>query len=402
MAAVEIRPDVFWIGMNDRTTDLFEGIWPIANEGVTYNSYLVRDEHSAIIDLAKAIKTDQFLEQVDEIVPLADIDYLVINHMEPDHTGAIRMLSRIPRRFTILTTEKAKAMLAAYYGITENVRVVADGETVELGRHRLVFHHIPFVHWPETMATWEPVSKVLFSCDAFGGYGAFNGSVFDDECRDSAFYERESLRYYVNIVAKFSAPTLRAIEKLAGVPIEVIAPSHGLIWRKNPGRIVELYRQWAELAKGGGAPAVTLVYGSMYGNTERVMNAVAQGITRAGVPVEIFDAARTHVSYILPALWRNRGVMVGAPTYEATLFPPVAQVIDMAALKRIVSKRTAIFGSYGWSRGAVETFKRMVEPLKWDVTDVLEFNGGPTKDLLARAGEFGERFAAAVKAEPKA
>jgi len=137
MPAVEIRPDVFWIGMNDRTTDLFEGIWPIASEGVTYNSYLVRDERSAVIDLAKAIKTDQFLEQVDEIVPLADIDYLVINHMEPDHTGAIRMLSRIPRRLTILTTEKAKTMLAAYYGITENVRVVADGETVDLRTNRL-------------------------------------------------------------------------------------------------------------------------------------------------------------------------------------------------------------------------------------------------------------------------
>lgn len=402
MPAVEIRPDVFWIGMNDRTTDLFEGIWPISHEGVTYNTYLIRDRKSAVIDLAKAIKTDQFLDQIDEIVPLADIEYLVVNHMEPDHTGAIRLLSRIPRRLTILATEKAKAMLAAYYGITENVRVVADGETVELGRHRLAFYHIPFVHWPETMASWDPVSKVLFSCDAFGGYGAFNGSVFDDECRDPVFYERESLRYYVNIVAKFSAPTLRAIDRLAGVPIEVIAPSHGLIWRKNPGRIVELYRRWAELAKGGGDPAVTLVYGSMYGNTERVMNAVAQGITGAGVPVEIYDAARTHASYILPALWRNRGVMVGAPTYEATLFPPVAQVIDMAALKRIVRKRTAIFGSYGWSRGAVETFRRMVEPLQWDVTDVLEFNGGPTKDLLERAGEFGGRFAAAVKAAPSA
>lgn len=402
MPAVEIRPDVFWIGMNDRTTDLFEGIWPISHEGVTYNTYLIRDRKSAVIDLAKAIKTDQFLDQIDEIVPLADIEYLVVNHMEPDHTGAIRLLSRIPRRLTILATEKAKAMLAAYYGITENVRVVADGETVELGRHRLAFYHIPFVHWPETMASWDPVSKVLFSCDAFGGYGAFNGSVFDDECRDPGFYERESLRYYVNIVAKFSAPTLRAIDRLAGVPIEVIAPSHGLIWRKNPGRIVELYRRWAQLAKGGGDPAVTLVYGSMYGNTERVMNAVAQGITGAGVPVEIYDAARTHASYILPALWRNRGVMVGAPTYEATLFPPVAQVIDMAALKRIVRKRTAIFGSYGWSRGAVETFRRMVEPLQWDVTDVLEFNGGPTKDLLERAGEFGGRFAAAVKAAPSA
>ena len=273
-------------------------------------------------------------------------------------------------------------MLEAFYGITENVRVVADGEKLALGRHASTSITSRSCTGPRPWSPTSPSRQVLFSCDAFGGYGALHGSIFDDQCRDPGFYERESLRYYVNIVAKFSGPTLKAIEKLAGVPIDIIAPSHGLVWRRNPGRIVELYRKWAELAQGGGEPAVTLVYGSMYGNTEKMMNAVAQGITRGGVPVEIFDAARTHVSYILPALWRNRGVMVGAPTYEGTLFPPVAQVIDMAALKRIVNKRTAIFGSFGWSRGGIATFQEKVEPLKWEVTDVLEFRGGPTKDLL--------------------
>jgi flavorubredoxin len=221
--------------------------------------------------------------------------------------------------------------------------------------------------------------------------------MFDDQVPDLLFYEREALRYYVNIVAKFSTPTLNAIQKLAGVPIDVIAPSHGLVWRRDPGRIVELYTQWAKLAKGGGETAVTLVYGSMYGNTEKMMNAVAQGISRAGVPVEVFDAARTHASYILPALWTNRGVMVGAPTYEGTLFPPVAQAIDMAGLKRVINKKAAVFGSYGWSKGGMSAFQKLVEPLQWDVTDVLEFRGSPTAELLKRGEEFGERFAAAVK-----
>ncbi len=398
MPAIEISPEVFWIGANDRTTDLFEGMWPIAAEGVTYNSYVVRDGETAVIDLSRGSTTDEFFEQLDGVAPLSQVDYLVLNHLEPDHTGAIRMLTRMPRRLTILATPKAKEMLAANYGVTEGVRAVEDGETLSLGRHTLSFHHIPFVHWPETMATYDRTSQVLFSCDAFGGYGAFQGSIFDDECADPAFYERESLRYFVNIVAKFSGPTLRAIEKLAGIPISIIAPSHGLIWRKRPTRIVELYRRWAELAReGGGERAATLVYGSMYGNTERMMNAVARGIARAGVPVQVFDASRTHPSYILPALWVNRGVMVGAPTYEGALFPPIASVLEMAALKRIVKKKAAIFGSFSWSRGAVVNFRSRVEPLGWQVTDVLEFPGSPTRELLAKGEEFGERFAESLK-----
>jgi len=397
MPSVEIRPDVFWIGLNDRTTDLFEGIWPVADTGVTYNSYVLRGEKNVIVDLAKGFKTDEYFELLDSIVPLDKIDYIVINHMEPDHTGAIRALSRIPGKCTLLATEKARDMLAAYYGITENIRTVADGEELNVGAKTLRFVHTPFVHWPETMVTYDATDQILFSCDAFGGYGTLPGTSFDDQVADLLFYEREALRYYVNIVAKYSAPAAKAIEKLSGVPVQIIAPSHGLVWRRDPGRIIELYRRWAGLAAGGGETGVTLVYGSMYGNTEKMMNAVAQGISRSGLPVEIFDAARTHSSYILPALWTYRGVMVGAPTYEGSLFPPVAQALEMAALKRVIKKKAAVFGSYGWSKGGMAAFKKIVEPLTWDVTDILEFRGGPTPELLKQGEEFGERFAAAVK-----
>ena len=397
MPSVEIRPNIFWIGLNDRTTDLFEGIWPVSESGVTYNSYLVRDRKNVLIDLSKGFKTDEYLETIESIVPLASISAIVLNHMEPDHTGAVRAIVRLSPGCTLMVTEKARDMLSAFYGITENVHIVKDGEELSLGARTLKFVHAPFVHWPETMVTLSASDGILFSCDAFGGYGALPGTIFDDQCTDLVFYEREALRYYVNIVAKFSNPTLKAIDKLSGVPVEVIAPSHGLVWRRDPARIVELYRKWAELAKGGGEIGVTLVYGSMYGNTEKMMNAVAQGISRAGVPVEIFDAARTHSSYMLPSLWTYRGVMIGAPTYEGTLFPPVAQAIDMAALKGIRVKKAAIFGSYGWSKGGMAAFQKMVEPLKWDVTDIFEFRGSPTEALLKKGEEFGERFAAVVK-----
>jgi anaerobic nitric oxide reductase flavorubredoxin len=396
MPAVKIKPQVFWIGVNDRTTDLFEGLWPVSDGGVSYNTYLINDEKKVIIDLVKALKTDEFFDQIDEIMPLSAIDYVILNHMEPDHTGVLRTMKRIAPNVTILGSAKMKQMLEAYYGITENVRVVEDGETLSLGKRTLQFYDTPFVHWPETMMTYETADHILFSCDAFGSYGAFRGAIFDDDCKDQEFYCNEALRYYVNIVAKFSNPVLKAIKKLGSLDVKIIAPSHGLIWRKNPGCIVDYYKKWAEYALGETEPGVTLLYGSMYGNTEEIMNAVAQGVSSTGIPMEIFDVARTHVSYMLPSLWTKSGVIIGAPTYEGKLFPPMTQALDMAVLKRIQNKKASYFGSYGWSGGAYSQAQKIVEPVKWEWLDAFEFNGGVTVDRLKKAEAFGEKFAKAI------
>jgi len=397
MPAVEVRKNVYWIGVNDRTTDLFEGIWPIEAEGVSYNSYLILDKKKVLIDLSKALKTDEFFSQIQDLVPIQDLDYIVMNHLEPDHTGVLKTFLQINPKATILGTPKMKELLAKFYGVTENFQVVQDGESLDIGSRTLQFFHTPFVHWPETMMTYDIAEKILFSCDGFGGYGALIGTIFDDECKNLPFYEQESLRYYVNIVAKFSKPTLNAIGKLGGIEIKIIAPSHGLIWRNNPGRIIELYKKWAGYSAGPTEPGITLVFGSMYGNTERVMDVVAQGITKAGVPLQIFDAARTHVSYILPALWVNRGVVIGAPTYEGALFPPVMDVLNHAAVKRIIDKKAVMFGSYGWSGGALRNIKQIIEPIKWELEDSFEFNGSPTKEDLDKARTFGEKFAERIK-----
>ena len=393
MPAIPIRPGIYWIGVNDRTTDLFEGIWPITQEGVSYNSYLIVDEKKVLVDLTKSTKEGSFLGQISDVLDPTKLDYVVINHMEPDHTGAVKVLHSLAPQATFLLTDKAATMLKAFYGIMDRVHIVKDGEELSLGEKTLVFYAIPFVHWPETMVTYEKTQRVLFSCDAFGGYGALRGAIFDDECGDKAFYLQEALRYYVNIVALFSGPVLKAIAKLSGLDIQIIAPSHGLIWRKDPGQIVQLYRKWAEYATSPGDPAVTLVYGSMYGNTEAMMNAVAEGVSKAGVPLAIFDAARTHVSYILPYLWTRQGVIVGAPTYEGALFPPVAEVLTYAAHKRILNKRLAYFGSYGWGGGAKRELVKVTEPLKWELVDSLEFNGAATAEDLHRGETFGQRFA---------
>jgi len=398
MPAVEIRPQVFWIGVNDRTTDLFEGLWPISREGVSYNSYVIRDEKKVLVDLAKAFKTDEFFDQVEAIVPPTELDYIILNHMEPDHTGVLRTLRRIAPQAKILGSAKTKAMLESFYGLTENVEAVEHGQILDIGSRKLQFFSTPFVHWPETIMTYDTAEKILFSCDAFGSYGALRGGVFDDECRDHAFYEREALRYYVNIVAKFSKPVLQAIDKLADVDVKVIAPSHGLIWRKDPGRIVSLYQEWAGFAGKPGRPGVTLIYASMYGNTEKMMNAVARGVSDAGVEPEIFDVARTHSSYVLPALWTKSGVLIGAPTYEGALFPPMVDLLNMAALKRVQNKKAAMFGSYGWSGGAVKNLQRIIEPLSWELTESLEFVGCPSKGDLKKGEELGKRFAASLTA----
>ena len=197
--------------------------------------------------------------------------------------------------------------------------------------------------------------------------------------------------------AAFSVDTAMSTSAKVDIPVEIIAPSHGRIWRRNPGEIVEIYKKLADLAEKEAEPGVTLIYGSMYGNTENMMNAVAQGISEMGVPLQIFDVSRTHVSYILPSLWTKNGVMVGAPTYEAGLFPTMANVLHMAALKSITNKKIAMFGSYGWSGGALKELKKIIEPVNWQLVDSLEFIGMPTEEELKEGKEFGRKFGELIK-----
>ncbi|MFX0115949.1 MAG: FprA family A-type flavoprotein [Candidatus Hodarchaeota archaeon] len=398
--SIEISPNIYWIGTNDRTTDLFEGLWPI-EDGVSYNAYLIRDKKPVLIDLVKSSQVNEFIGKLEELIDLKDLNqgFIVINHMEPDHSGLLKAIRRFAPDVKIVGTRKALDMVKAFFNIHDGLMEVDDEDTLEIGDKKLEFYLAPLVHWPETMVTFDRPTGILFSCDAFGGYGALRGSIFDDELPEDQMevYLEESLRYYANIVAKFSNPVLKAIKKIAPLPIKIIAPSHGIIWRKDPRRIVNLYKKWAEYSKGSREKIITLIYASMYGNTEAMMNSVARGIAKVGVPVEIFDAARTPVTYILSALWKNEGVMVGTPTYETEMFPPVAHVLDMARRKRINNRKAALFGSFGWSGGAKREWMNFVEALKWDVIEEYEFKGGPTKEDLLKGEEFGERFARKVQ-----
>ena len=397
MKPVEIRPNVFWVGVNDRVTELFEGLWPISHEGISYNSYLIKDEKSALIDLSKEMLSEDYLAQLAEIFDIASLDYIVINHMEPDHSGALVWLRQLAPDAVILGMPKTVGMLDDFYGLTENIESLSNGQELSLGANTLRFVYTPFVHWPETMMTYMVEQKVLFPCDGFGGYGTLDGAIFDDTCADLAYYEAESLRYFTNIVAPFSKSVLSAISKFEGMPIEVVAPSHGLIWRENPGRILELYQTWSGYYHEPAQPGITALLGTMYRNTERALSAALDGIASEGVPVKVHDVRKTHVSYILPDLWTQRGVLVAAPTYERGLFPPMLDVLRMADVKRVSHKASAYLGSYAWSGGGQGAFEEIAEKMGWEVLNAVGFIGGPKAFDLDRARELGVQLAKAVK-----
>ncbi len=397
MQPVEISKNIFWIGVNDDRTELFEGLWPIKKEGISYNSYLVKGTKTVLIDLCKDLFQEAYLASLKTLVDPAKIDFLVVNHMEPDHSGALRAFREIAPQAVILTTQKAVKMLEDFFGIKDAVRVVADGEMLDLGSHQLKFVTAPMVHWPETMMTLETTTGILFSCDAFGGFGKLTNGIFDDNYSDLAFYEKESLRYYANVVAAFSKPVLNAGEKLAKLKINIVAPSHGLVWRSDPAHIITLYLKWSGYGKGSAQKAVTLMHGSMYGNTDRIALSVRKGLEATGIPVDEFDVTATHPSYILPSLWVNQGVAIGAPTYEGSLFPSMAQVLLMAEFKRVFHKDAIYFGSFGWGGGATRYLNAQFEKMKWQLLDTLEFPGEPKHEMLTQAVEFGKRFGERIK-----
>lgn len=397
MKPIEIRPGIYWAGVNDRESELFEGLWSIRKGGVSLNSYVILDEKKVIIDLSSDLLTAPYLDMVESLVPLSEIDYVVLNHLEPDHTGALLHLRQVNPNITYIGTKKAAEIIANFYEITDHFRIVEDGEEISIGKNTLRFYAVPFVHWPETMVTYAVEEKILFACDAFGGYGALPGVIFDDQCCTLAKMEEETLRYYANIVSAYSANTKKAINKLEGLPIEVIAPSHGLIWRENPGRIVELYERWVGYADGNREKGVTIIYASMYGNTAAFAEGVVQAVAEQGIPVEIFDIRKTDHGEILTSIWKNQGLIICAPTYEGHLFPPMVSFLHLLKVKKVFGRTAAYFGSFGWGSMAKKQIEAVATEQKWDLIENYQFYGKPKQAQFDMLPEFAEKFAAAIR-----
>jgi len=402
MGAVKLADNVYWIGANVHTEDLFEGIWPTPN-GVTLNAYVVKGEKTAIIELVRewggaSLTLLQNLKSLG-IAP-QNIDYIVLNHLEPDHTGFTYTLRNLAPNAEIICTQKGAALVDGFYGIKDNVRAVKTGDTLNLGQGKeLAFAEIPHVHWPETMVSFERSSGILFSGDAFGSFGAFRGSIFDDEqpAPNKPYWEAEMLRYYASIVATFSPHVLKAIDALKGIDVKMIAPSHGLIWRGRPQAVINKYLRYANYNKDFAEPEVCVVWGSMYGNTEVMLSEVLRGIAGEGVPVRVHRVPNEDASFILADAYRAAGLIIGVPTYEYSMFPPGRYILELFVKKHVWYKKAGFFGSYGWSGGAQKDFDELSKNMHWDILDPLTFRGYPTPEILEKGKQMGAVLARQVK-----
>jgi flavorubredoxin len=354
---------IHYIGVNDRETHLFENLWPL-DKGVSYNSYLIEDEKTAVFDTVKNTKMNDFTEKIASILNGRPLDYLVINHMEPDHSGSIKVLQDHYPDLILVGNAKTFEIMENFYGPMKNYLVVVDGETLSLGRHTLTFYMTPMVHWPETMMTYENTEGVLFSMDAFGGFGSLDGGIFDDEV-NLEFYMDETRRYYSNIVGKFSMMVQKAIKKLkdADIPINMIAPTHGPVWRTAPGCIIDYYDRWSSSVTEEG---VVIVYGSMYGNTQRMADLIARRLSDRGIKnIRIYDASKTHLSYLISDIWRFKGVILGSCAYNTGLFPPMEALLHKLENSQLKNRYLGIFGTASWSGGGVSNLNQFAERIKW-------------------------------------
>lgn len=389
MQATEVAEGIFRLSANIGSDVLFEGIWPLPH-GASMNSYVVKGREVAIVDGVCDWDgvPETLYAQMDQIgVDVKDIRYVIINHTEPDHTGWIKSFLEITRDFEVVITQKGLDLARAFYGLDVRYRTVKSGDGIDLGNGRkLIFEETPNVHWPDTMVTWDPSTGTLMCCDAFGAFGAINHAPCDDQLDEEQlrFFEDEALRYYANIVARFSPAVTRAIEKVKGLDIKIIAPGHGPIWRGNPWRIVSLYEKFAAYAKGPAQPIITVIWGTMYGNTGQAIPAVLDGIASEGIAAITHQVPQTHISDILASAWKSTGIVVAMPTYEYKMFPPMAEVLDELGRKSVAGKAAFRLGSFGWSGGAQRELEEIVERHKmgWHFLEPVEFKGAPSgRDL---------------------
>lgn len=389
MKKVKISDGIHMLTMNVEDI-LFEGIWEIAN-GVTLNSYIVEGEKTAIIDgvIGWDGVPDTLYNSLKEMgVEPERIDYLIVNHMEPDHSGWISSFQKIKDDFTIVCTDKAAKMLGSFYG-EDKIRVIKEGDTLDLGKGKVLsFHPVPNVHWPDTMYTYEINSKTLFSCDMFGAFGRMGDHIFDDELakEERDFFEEEGIRYYSNVMTTFTPSLRKAIDKAKELEVNIIAPGHGPVYRKDPQRIIDDYSRYSLYAEGAGKNEVTILWGSMYGMTAKAVAHAETILKREGVKYNKLEMPLESESLMVATVFKSAGIIIAAPTYEYKLFPPVAAALNELGRKKITGKQAFRFGSYGWSGGAEKELKEIMDrnKMNWDFVESVEFEGSPKEEDLKK------------------
>lgn len=356
----KVTEDIVWVGASDRRLALFENIFPIPR-GVSYNSYVLLDEKTVLLDTVDASVAGQFFENLEHVLDGRKLDYLIVNHMEPDHCAMIGDLVRRYPEVQVVGNTKTFGMIKQFFGtdFAERAVTIKEGDTLATGAHTLHFVMAPMVHWPEVMVTYDEKDKVLFAADGFGTFGALNGNIFADEVDFDRDWLDDARRYYTNIVGKYGASVQALLKKASGLEIAVICPLHGPIWRENLGYILEKYQKWSTYEAED--QAVVILYATMYGNTASAADALAGRLAAKGVKkIAVYDVSNTHVSELISEIFRASHVVFAAPTYNGGIYPVMENLLaDMKALA-VQNKTVALMENGTW---APMTAKQMREKL---------------------------------------
>lgn len=362
---LKIIDDLYYIGVNDRTKALFENLWPLP-KGVSYNSYLIVDEKTALFDTVDICYSDAFLQKLEIALDGRSLDYIVINHMEPDHSGSLGLLRTKYPEVQIVGNKKTADMVQGFYDITEGVLVIEEGSELNLGKHNLVFYMTPMVHWPETMMTYETTKKIIFSGDAFGTFGTLDGGITDKQLHPERYYD-EMVRYYSNVVGKFGSPVQKALTKLSKLEINYICSTHGPVWTM-PEQIQKVVSIYDKLSRYEGDEGVVIAYGSMYGYTEQMAETIAVELAQQGIKeVILHNTSKRSHSYIIRDIFKYKGLIIGSPTYNNKLFPEVATLLSKIEERDMKNRYLSYFGSYTWAGAATRRIAEFAEKTNFEI-----------------------------------
>ena len=359
-----IKNDLYWVGGTDRRLALFENVYPIPR-GVSYNSYLILDEKTVLLDTVDYSVSQQLFENIAHVLGGRHLDYMIVNHMEPDHCGTIgALVTRYPD-IKIVCNSKIAGMMKQFFDfdVDARVQIVEEGDTFTTGRHTFAFAAAPMVHWPEVMVTYDATDKTLFSADAFGTFGAMNGNLYADEVnfeRDWLDYAR---RYYTNIVGKYGPQAQAVLKKAAGLDIEMICPLHGPIWRENLGWFIDKYMKWSSYTPED--QAVMIAYGSVYGHTENLANVLASKLADLGVKdVRVYDVSATHPSYILSEAFRCSHLVFASITYNGGIFTNMEHLLLELKAHNLQNRTVALMENGSWAPVAGKKMKEIFDSMK--------------------------------------
>lgn len=360
----KVTDDLYWVGGNDRRLELFENLFPIPN-GVSYNSYLLMDEKTVLFDTVDTSIGRQFLENIEAVLDGRSLDYLVINHMEPDHCSLIDELVIRHPDMKIIGNVKTFPMISQFYDLDLEGKTVTvkEGETFSSGKHTLHFVMAPMVHWPEVMMTYDETDKVLFSADAFGTFGAMNGTIFNDEIDFDRDWLDDARRYYTNIVGKYGVQVQNVLKKASALDIQYICPLHGPVWRSNLVYLLEKYNTWSTYKPE--TQGVMIAYASMYGNTENAVNVLAVKLADAGVKeIKMHDISRTHVSQLISDSFKYSHLVLAAPTYNGGIYPVMANYLDDMKALSVQGRTVAVLGNGSWAPMSAKQMEAKISEMK--------------------------------------